>query len=169
MSAYGITTLSINEPLIFEQGSQGRCAFSLPKDKDIPQGKGSIPGKLFRSDIKGFPEVSEVELVRHFTRLSVWNYGVDTGFYPLGSCTMKYNPKANEEVDHGHESLHTPACCRSSRRALWDDARTSSPCPERIGKKQGAHPGHGSWNQPCERRDVRVQGSTTKVGAGRDH
>jgi glycine dehydrogenase subunit 2 len=125
MSAYGITTLSINEPLIFEQGSQGRCAFSLPKDKDIPQGKGSIPGKLFRSDIKGFPEVSEVELVRHFTRLSVWNYGVDTGFYPLGSCTMKYNPKANEEVAgfpgfRGAHPYQPESLSQGAMRLLWE-------------------------------------------------
>jgi glycine dehydrogenase subunit 2 len=53
---------------------------------------------LIRKDLEGFPEMSEVEIVRHFTRLSQWNYGVDSGFYPLGSCTMKYNPKVNEEL-----------------------------------------------------------------------
>ena len=49
-----------------------------------------------REEVSGFPELSEVDVVRHFTRLSTWNYGVDSGFYPLGSCTMKYNPKVNE-------------------------------------------------------------------------
>ena len=57
-----------------------------------------IPPELLREQIEDFPEVSEVEIVRHFTRLSTWNYGVDTGAYPLGSCTMKYNPKINERV-----------------------------------------------------------------------
>ena len=49
-----------------------------------------------RPDIEGFPEVSEVEAIRHFTRLSTWNYAIDLGLYPLGSCTMKYNPRVNE-------------------------------------------------------------------------
>ena len=51
-----------------------------------------------RQEIHGFPEVSELDVIRHFTRLSTWNYGVDTGIYPLGSCTMKYNPRINEVV-----------------------------------------------------------------------
>ncbi len=55
-----------------------------------------LPGAMCREEIAGFPELSEVDVVRHFTRLSTWNYGVDSGFYPLGSCTMKYNPKVNE-------------------------------------------------------------------------
>ena len=53
---------------------------------------------LARSEVEGFPEVSELEVIRHFTRLSTWNYGVDTGLYPLGSCTMKYNARINEVV-----------------------------------------------------------------------
>ena len=56
------------------------------------------PRKFIRKELEGFPEMSEVEVVRHFTRLSQWNYGVDSGFYPLGSCTMKYNPKVNEDI-----------------------------------------------------------------------
>ena len=51
-----------------------------------------------RTEIAGFPEVSEVEVIRHFTRLSTWNYAIDLGMYPLGSCTMKYNPRVNELV-----------------------------------------------------------------------
>ena len=51
-----------------------------------------------RAEIEGFPEVSEVEAIRHFTRLSTWNYAIDLGMYPLGSCTMKYNPRVNELV-----------------------------------------------------------------------
>src|ERR1700747_3124270 len=51
-----------------------------------------------RDSIEGFPEVSEIEVIRHFTRLSTWNYAIDLGMYPLGSCTMKYNPRINEAV-----------------------------------------------------------------------
>ena len=88
-----------DEPLLFEKGRRGRKGFSVP-EWDVPE---SDPGHLFsedmiRSDIEGFPELSEPEVVRHFTRLSQWNYCVDTGFYPLGSCTMKYNPRINEDV-----------------------------------------------------------------------
>ena len=63
---------------------------------------------MIRRDLDGFPELSEVEIIRHFTRLSHWNYGVDSGFYPLGSCTMKYNPKINEDLARlpGFASAH---------------------------------------------------------------
>ncbi|MBN2323777.1 MAG: aminomethyl-transferring glycine dehydrogenase subunit GcvPB [Spirochaetes bacterium] len=98
MKSHGITTLSIQEPLIFDQGSEKRCAFSLPDEGRFGPIEQSIPKHWIREEIEGFPEVSEPELVRHFTRLSTWNYGLDTGFYPLGSCTMKYNPKVNEEA-----------------------------------------------------------------------
>ena len=58
--------------------------------------EGNVPAGLVREEVAGFPELSEIGVVRHFTRLSTWNYGVDSGMYPLGSCTMKYNPKVNE-------------------------------------------------------------------------
>lgn len=88
-----------NEDLIFEQTSPGKSGVELPP-LDVPA---VSPEKLlgaesYRADIDGFPEVSETEVIRHFTRLSTWNYGVDTGLYPLGSCTMKYNPRINEVV-----------------------------------------------------------------------
>ena len=82
-------------PLIFEMGAPGRQAFSLPAN-DVPAKEPSWPAELRRQAPPRLPEVSEVELVRHFTALSNLNFGVDTGFYPLGSCTMKYNPKVNE-------------------------------------------------------------------------
>ncbi len=87
------------EGLIFERSRAGKRAYSLP-EPDVPTRGPSdiIPNELLRDTINGFPEVSEVDLIRHFTRLSTWNYGVDTGFYPLGSCTMKYNPKVNEDL-----------------------------------------------------------------------
>ena len=95
----GTTGLIFNEPLIFDLGAENRKAYSLPK-LDVPEENidDIIPAGQKRDEIKGFPEVSEVGVVRHFTRLSQWNFSVDHGFYPLGSCTMKYNPKINEDI-----------------------------------------------------------------------
>ncbi|MBI3092326.1 MAG: aminomethyl-transferring glycine dehydrogenase subunit GcvPB [Candidatus Tectomicrobia bacterium] len=89
--------LTFNEPLIFEQGGEGRAAF-VPPAADVPAlDLAATYGGLLRSDgLPGFPQVSAIEVVRHFTRLSQWNFSVDSGFYPLGSCTMKLNPKINE-------------------------------------------------------------------------
>ncbi len=87
----------IREPLIFEISAEGKTAFELPK-LDVPEKKEPLNNLPLRQDIKGFPQVSEIEVVRHFTRLSQTNYCIDTTFYPLGSCTMKYNPKVNEKV-----------------------------------------------------------------------
>ncbi|MDH5467509.1 MAG: aminomethyl-transferring glycine dehydrogenase subunit GcvPB, partial [Candidatus Aminicenantes bacterium] len=87
----------IREPLIFEISEKGKRAFSLP-ELDVPEKKDILKNLPLRKEIMGFPEVSEVEVIRHFTRLSRTNYSVDEGFYPLGSCTMKYNPKINEKV-----------------------------------------------------------------------
>jgi glycine dehydrogenase subunit 2 len=125
MTAYGITTLSINEPLVFEQGSPGRCAFSIPDDEGFDREEERIPEKMLRGGIEGFPEISEVELVRHFTRFSGWNFGVDTGFYPLGSCTMKYNPKINEEVAgfpgfRGAHPYQPESLSQGAMRLLWE-------------------------------------------------
>ncbi|MFQ5839188.1 MAG: aminomethyl-transferring glycine dehydrogenase subunit GcvPB [Candidatus Methylomirabilales bacterium] len=95
----GSRGLSFNEPLLFEQGSPGRVGYSLPAS-DVPAVEPEIlvPRHLLREDLPGFPELAEVDVVRHFTRLSQWNYAVDLGFYPLGSCTMKYNPKVHEDI-----------------------------------------------------------------------
>jgi glycine dehydrogenase subunit 2 len=91
--------LVLNEPLIFERGSLGRKGYSLPRlDVERAEVEKIWPRKWVRKDLEGLPELSEVEVVRHFNRLSQWNYGVDSGFYPLGSCTMKYNPKVNEDL-----------------------------------------------------------------------
>lgn len=80
--------------LIFELSREGRKAYTLP-ECDVPECN-SIPDEYKRKIDVALPEVSEVDVVRHYTLLSNKNYGVDTGFYPLGSCTMKYNPKINE-------------------------------------------------------------------------
>lgn len=94
--------------LIFEKSRPGRKAYSLPAC-DIPDyGILDIPADLLCADLPALPELSEPEVARHFSRISQDNYGVDTGFYPLGSCTMKYNPKINEELaaDNSLCSLH---------------------------------------------------------------
>ena len=90
---------SINESLLFEEGSPGRRAFDLsPLDVPLKQMGDLMDPELLRGEIDGMPELSEVDVIRHFTRLSTWNYHIDLGLYPLGSCTMKYNPKINERV-----------------------------------------------------------------------
>ena len=103
------TGLIQDEPLIFEQGGEGRQGYSLPRwDVEEVEAENVIPSQFLRKELQGFPQLSEVDVVRHFTRLSQWNYGVDSGFYPLGSCTMKYNPKVNEEIArlNGFALLH---------------------------------------------------------------
>ena len=85
------------DKLIFELSKPGRRAYTLPASAD-PSASFSIPSGLLRAEAPELPEVSEVDVVRHYTNLSQMNFGVDTGFYPLGSCTMKYNPKINEEI-----------------------------------------------------------------------
>ncbi len=91
--------LSQNEPLLFERSSPGKKAYQLPQ-LDVPavDAVKTLGEEHVRDEIEGFPEVSEVEAIRHFTRLSTWNYAIDHGMYPLGSCTMKYNPRINELV-----------------------------------------------------------------------
>lgn len=87
------------EPTLFEKSRSGRRGYSLARPL-VPAVNASefLPKDQIRSGIDGFPEISENEVVRHFVRLSQKNYSIDTGFYPLGSCTMKYNPKINEEM-----------------------------------------------------------------------
>ncbi|MGQ9672719.1 MAG: aminomethyl-transferring glycine dehydrogenase subunit GcvPB [Candidatus Aminicenantales bacterium] len=87
----------IREPLIFEISAKGKRAFFLAP-LDVPEKKDLLKNIPHREEIQGFPEVSEIELVRHLTRLGQTNFCVDTTFYPLGSCTMKYNPKVNEKI-----------------------------------------------------------------------
>jgi glycine dehydrogenase subunit 2 len=93
------THLSYNEPLLFERSSPGKVAYQLP-ELDVPpvDPDEALGAANVRGTIDDFPEVSEVELIRHYTRLSAWNYAIDFGMYPLGSCTMKYNPRVNELV-----------------------------------------------------------------------
>ena len=85
------------EPLIFELSAATKKGFALP-ELDVPENEELLKDIPVRPGIPGFPQVSEIEVVRHFTRLSQKNFCIDTSFYPLGSCTMKYNPKINEKV-----------------------------------------------------------------------
>jgi glycine dehydrogenase subunit 2 len=97
------------DKLIFELSSSGRSAYSLPEpDVDVEAARRQIPERHLRQEPAGLPEVSELDVVRHYSRLSQLNYGLDTHFYPLGSCTMKYNPKLNEDMARlpGFARLH---------------------------------------------------------------
>src|SRR5437667_1792715 len=89
---------SQNEGLIFEKSSPGKKGYRLPP-LDVPAADAAkLLGASEREDLGQMPEVSEFEIIRHFTRLSTWNYAIDLGMYPLGSCTMKYNARVNEAV-----------------------------------------------------------------------
>jgi glycine dehydrogenase subunit 2 len=92
------THVNQNEDLIFEKSSPGKRGYKLPP-LDVPAvDAAKLLGQSTRTDLGVMPELSEIEIVRHFTRLSTWNYAIDLGMYPLGSCTMKYNPRVNEFV-----------------------------------------------------------------------
>jgi glycine dehydrogenase subunit 2 len=109
---------SYEEDLLFERSRPGRCGVDLPRN-DVPElDARALLGELARGELSGMPELSEVEVVRHFTRLSTWNAAVDLGLYPLGSCTMKYNPKLNE---------------RAARYAGFANAHPLSPASETQG------------------------------------
>jgi glycine dehydrogenase subunit 2 len=122
----GTKTLGFHEPLIFERSSEGRCGDSLP-DPGVPEvDPGDVlPPALVRDQAAPLPELSEPEVFRHFVRLSAWNFSVDHQFYPLGSCTMKYNPKLGEWASRlpGFAGLHpyTPErICQGAIRAMWE-------------------------------------------------
>jgi glycine dehydrogenase subunit 2 len=108
--------------LIFERSQPGRAGFMLPAlDVDELSIDELIPRELQRDDdLAGMPEVTEVDVVRHFTRMSTWNYSIDQGMYPLGSCTMKYNSRLNEKVARigNFANLHPLASETESQGAL---------------------------------------------------
>jgi glycine dehydrogenase subunit 2 len=116
------THLSHNESLIFERSQPGRAGFSLPPlDVEETPLDEIIPAQFQREDdLAGMPEVTEVDVVRHFTRMSTWNYSIDLGMYPLGSCTMKYNSRVNEKVARiaGFANLHPLAAEGEAQGAL---------------------------------------------------
>jgi glycine dehydrogenase subunit 2 len=113
---------SQNEALIFERSQTGRVGYRLPKlDVQETSIDSIIPAEFRRDDnLQDVPEVSEVDVVRHFTRMSTWNYSIDLGMYPLGSCTMKYNSRLNEKVARipGFTNLHPLAPREECQGAL---------------------------------------------------
>ena len=117
----GASGLVLEEPLLWERGRAGRSGMSIPFPAVPPA---SLPVELAGSG-PDWPDLSEPEVVRHYTRLSTWNFGVDTGLYPLGSCTMKYNPKINEALAalpgfaRAHPLLPEEAC-QGSLRLIYE-------------------------------------------------
>ena len=120
-NAPGISGLIMDEPLLWERGKVGRNGMSIPVS--------DVPASAIDDGLCGpgpdFPDLGEVEVVRHYTRLSQWNFGVDTGMYPLGSCTMKYNPKINEkhagaeEITAAHPMLGDEYC-QGTLKIIYD-------------------------------------------------
>ena len=123
--------MKVYDKLIFEISKPGRRGYQLPADKFDTDGFAEIPGALLRQTPAALPEVSELDVVRHYTNLSAKNFGVDTGFYPLGSCTMKYNPKINEELAAmpefaGLHPLQDPRCAQGALELYWNLQRALS-------------------------------------------
>lgn len=120
----------MSEPLIFEKSSPGRVGYSLPA-LDVPEQPMTelIPNELLRQKPADLPQVSEPDVIRHYTHLSTLNYSIDRGFYPLGSCTMKYNPKVNEDVvlNPGWRDIHPyqPEATVQGALQLMYDLQTS--------------------------------------------
>jgi len=121
--------VSAYDKLVFELSSPGRVGFSLP-ESDVPGRPMAelLPKKFLRGAAPALPEVSEFDVVRHYSRLSRMNYGLDTHFYPLGSCTMKYNPRINEDMARvpGFARLHPltrPEDAQGALQLMYDLAR----------------------------------------------
>jgi glycine dehydrogenase subunit 2 len=109
MTTPGRSGLVFEEPLLFERSRPGRRGVQIdPPGVPAVDPAALLGADLVRPDLDGLPELSELDVVRHFTRLSQWNYSIDSGFFPLGSCTMKYNPRRNEIVAglEGLANLH---------------------------------------------------------------
>ena len=139
--------------LIYEKSQTGRRACAIPRPEGLPPAE--VPEELRRAEAPRLPEVPEFELVRHFTELSTRNYGIDTGFYPLGSCTMKYNPRINERLIGlpGFAQLHPHQEEDGAQGAL--DLGCSQFRHEAIVNPEAGR-GHGKtryrWTQPAGRR-----------------
>lgn len=139
-------------PLIFERSQAGRSSYSLP-DLDVPESNldEELQDTYVRKNAPELPEVSELELMRHYTGLSNRNYGVDSGFYPLGSCTMKYNPKINEDVarlagfSHIHP-LQDPSTVQGALEIMYDMQESLNEITGMYATSlQPAAGAHGEW------------------------
>ena len=118
--------------LIFEYSRKGRRGFALPRpDHAAGAVEAAIPSTLRRPAAPELPEVDEPTVVRHYTNMSTNNFGVDTGFYPLGSCTMKYNPKINEALASSPAvaALHPAQPYSTTQGALRANWELKSPAP----------------------------------------
>lgn len=144
-----MSDLSLDNLLVFEKSVPGRVGYSLPTDNiDI-----DLDDKYLRKANLDMPELSELDVVRHYTNLSLKNFGVDQGFYPLGSCTMKYNPKINEKIasDYRFQSIHplqsdeskqgsleiAYEVCKDLSKITGMDDFTLSPCAGAHGELTG--------------------------------
>ncbi|GIO27500.1 aminomethyl-transferring glycine dehydrogenase subunit GcvPB [Ornithinibacillus bavariensis] len=139
-------------PLIFERSKEGRVSYSLP-DLDVPEVdlEAELTATYMRQEAPELPEVSELEIMRHYTGLSNRNYGVDSGFYPLGSCTMKYNPKINEDVARleGFTHIHPyqdPKTVQGALEMMYDLQQALQEITGMAGVSlQSAAGAHGEW------------------------
>ena len=139
-------------PLIFERSKEGRISYSLPdldvEEIDLDE---EFEDEYVRKDAPNLPEVSELEIMRHYTRLSNRNYGVDSGFYPLGSCTMKYNPKMNEDVARlpGFTHIHPyqdPKTVQGALEMMYDLEQALKEITGMYAASlQSAAGAHGEW------------------------
>ena len=112
-----------NEGLVFEKSAPGKRGYKLPALDVPPVDVSEALGAAAREHKALLPELSEIEIIRHFTRLSTWNYAIDLGMYPLGSCTMKYNPRVNEWCrapggDGRGASVSAGVVCRRARCSI---------------------------------------------------
>ncbi|MFC7370425.1 aminomethyl-transferring glycine dehydrogenase subunit GcvPB [Fictibacillus iocasae] len=141
-----------HQPLIFELSKTGRVGYSIPS-LDVPEVpvESLLPSDYLRTEAAELPEVSELQIVRHYTALSNRNHGVDSGFYPLGSCTMKYNPKINEDVARfpGFSSIHPLQDEETVQGAMEMMYRLQTSLAEITGMDevtlQPAAGAHGEW------------------------
>src|SRR3954465_12290189 len=160
--------ISQNEGLIFEKSSPGKAGYRLAP-LDVPEvDENRLLGNLARTDLGEMPEVSEFEIIRHFTRLSTWNFAIDLGMYPLGSCTMKYNARVNEVVARldGLANAHpylTEEMAQGALRIMKDlsdalidicgmDAITLQPAAGAHGEMTGIMLVHAYFDAKKERR-----------------
>ncbi|GMV38574.1 MAG: putative glycine dehydrogenase (decarboxylating) subunit 2 [Myxococcales bacterium] len=146
------TGLTLREAPIFERSREGRVGFSLPPEpSDAEAAVGAIPTRHRRGQRPALPEVSEVDVIRHFTRLSTQNYSIDLGLYPLGSCTMKYNPRVNEETVRlpGFAHLHPylpHAWVQGALELMWELERHLAEISGMAAVSlQPAAGAHGEW------------------------
>ena len=140
--------LIINEELLWEKGSKGRSAMSVP-EPDVPEA--ALPPEC-AGEGPNWPDLSEQQVARHYTRLSTWNFGVDTGMYPLGSCTMKYNPKINETMANlaGFLNAHPMLPAEATQGELQLIYELEQYLAEIVGMKAAClQPGAGAHGELC--------------------